>query len=163
MPVDGPISEKISNIEAFGQTLNLLMNLSRYLDIAANSVMAGTLNEKDRERFSKRAGQIYSELRTDILEMIQDDAYLKEGERMLRALEEESDLLEMALVVDQAHGWLETSIRHGAFGHRMKLLNIQLGLEEAAANAQLGEQREKAQVFEDRLSGKGKGSIGNYV
>lgn len=83
--------------------------------------------------------------------------------KMLREVNDDADLLEVALVADQAHMWLETSIRHGAFEHRMKLISIQLGLEEAAASAQLSEQREKVAIFEKRSNGTKDHSGGTYV
>lgn len=155
----GSLTEHVKDLEAFGQAFSLLMNLSKYLDMAGNSVMAGTLRPEDGRAFAQRAGSIYAELRGELLGLINDGTWSEVGHRMLRPLQGEVDLLEAALVVDQSHMWLETSIRRGAFQHRVKLLNLQLGLEEAAANAQLGEQLEKAQVFEKR-NGAGSKNLG---
>jgi len=156
------ISQKVSDIEAFGQAFNMMMNLSKYLDTAANSVLSGNLEMTTTGPLVRRAASIYDDLRDTILGLILDDDIRRNGERMLRKLEGEADVLEAALILDQSHCWLETSVRHGAFSHRVKLLDLQLGLEEAAANAQLSEQREKAELFEKRgTSGKSLG--GTYV
>jgi len=162
MTIEHSISHKVSDIEAFGQTLNLLMNLSKYLDTVANSVLGGTLSIDATKAFVSRVGMIYAELRAKILELTTDEDARAEGEAMLRPLHAEMDVLEVALVVDQSHCWLETSIRRGAFSHRVKLLGLQLGLEEAAANAQLSEQREKMELFEKRGADH-KNSNGAYV
>jgi len=156
------ISQKVSDIEAFGQAFNMMMNLSKYLDTAANSVLGGTLEITATAPFVRRAASIYAELRGTILGLILDEDIRSNGETMLRKLEGDVDVLEAALILDQSHCWLETSVRHGAFSHRVKLLDLQLGLEEAAANAQLSEQREKAELFEKRGTG-GKNVGGTYV
>lgn len=162
MTIEHSISHKVSDIEAFGQTFNMLMNLSKYLDTAANSVLGGNLGMEETKALVSRAGMIYAELRDTILELITDDGTKAQSAAMLRPLHAEMDVLEAALVVDQSHCWLETSIRRGAFSHRVKLLDLQLGLEEAAANAQLSEQREKVEFFEKRGNDH-KNSNGAYV
>lgn len=162
MTIEHSISHKVSDIEAFGQTFNMLMNLSKYLDTAANSVLGGNLDMSETKALVSRAGMIYAELRGTILELITDEGTKAQTGAMLRPLLTDMDVLEAALVVDQSHCWLETSIRRGAFSHRVKLLDLQLGLEEAAASAQLGEQREKAELFEKR-SGDHKNGNGAYV
>ena len=162
-PQTETLVDKVSDIETFGQAFNLLMNLSKYLDMAANSVMAGTLDIKSGEAFVRRAVDVYTDLRSTILDLIVDDNWATAGMAMLRPMEEVADILEAALVADQSHTWLETSIRRGAFEHRVKLLDMQLGLEQAAASAQLGEQLEKAQVFEKRHASNKNGGGGTYV
>jgi len=162
MTIDKSISQKVSDIEGFGQAFNMMMNLSKYLDTAANAVLGGTLTKDEAKLFVGRACSIYTELRGEILDLITDPQIQSECATKLRKLEGVDDVLEAALVVDQSHCWLETSIRHGAFSHRMKLLDLQLGLEEAAANAQLSEQREKVELFEKRSAGS-KSIGGTYV
>jgi hypothetical protein len=159
----GSLTDSVSDLETFGQAVNLLMNLSKYLDMAANSVMAGTLDVKSGEAFVRRAVDVYTDLRSTILDLIVDDIWATAGMTMLRPMEEVADILEAALVADQSHTWLETSIRRGAFEHRVKLLDMQLGLEQAAASAQLGEQLEKAQVFEKRHASNKNSGGGTYV
>lgn len=162
MTIEDSISHKVSDIESFGQAFNMMLNLSKYLDTAANAVLGGTLDKDDTKFFVERARSIYTELRGEILDLITDQQIRSECSTKLRELEGVGDILEAALVVDQSHCWLETSLRHGAFSHRMKLLDLQLGLEEAAANAQLSEQREKVELFEKRSSGT-KSAGGTYV
>lgn len=157
------LADKVADVEAFGQAFSLLTNLSKYLDMAANAVLAGTLDREQGAAFVRRAGEVYADLREEILNLIEDGDWRVAGGARMRPLEGVEDLLEAALVVDQSHIWLETSIRRGAFTHRVKLLGLQLGLEEAAANAQLGEQREKAQTFEKRHNQPKEVGGGAYV
>jgi hypothetical protein len=162
MTIEHSISHKVSDIEAFGQTLSMLMHLSKYLDTAANSVLGGNLVMTETKALVARAGTIYTELRGTILELITDKDTKAQSTAMLRPLHAEMDVLEAALVVDQSHCWLETSIRRGTFSHRVKILDLQLGLEEAAANAQLSEQRGKVEFFEKRGNDHKNGN-GAYV
>jgi hypothetical protein len=153
---------QIIDLETFGQSHHLLMNLSRYLDNAAAAVLAGSVAPASVAAFVRRAVALYGDLRERILALAGDGDFAARCSEMLRPLDGVEDPIEAALIADQAHTFLETALRDGAFTHRMQMLSLQLGLETAAASAQLGEQREKAQVFEHRLA-EPKGSTGTYL
>jgi hypothetical protein len=154
--------DMVSNIEEFGQAYTLMVNLSRYLDMVSSSVMAGNISDSGVLPFVRKAREVYGELRTMILTEISDDQLRGRAERMFRGLDGVENVLEAALIVDQAQAWLESELKHGAFTHRMNMMSLQLGLETAATNAQLGEQLEKAKVFESRTD-RGGMHTGNYV
>lgn len=154
--------EKISNPEAFGQVVSLLTNLSRYLDMVANAVLSGNASNSVAP-FTNRAVSIYEELRAKLIGFIVDDDLRTSAAAMLRTMDGVVDPIEAALVADQAQLWVETTLRYGAFSHKMNLISMQIGLEEAAVSAQLHEQREKALTFEHRINGGNSKVPGTYI
>jgi len=151
-----PIENNVVDLEHFGQLFSLMTNLSRYVDTAAGAVLAGTTTEDAIRSFGQRSVSMYTSLRSDILESISDEQLRRAGELRMLNIDPDCNVVEAAVVIDQAHVWLETTIRHGAFKHRVDLISMQLGVEAAAVSVQLGEQREKALVFENRLNGSDK-------
>lgn len=163
MEMNQPLFEQVSDIERLGQVHTLLTGLSKYLDTAASATFGGTLDGKAAEAFTARSILIYRELRSEILDLIMEGPAREQAATMLRDVGDAADLLEVALIADQAHMWLESGIRHGTFEHRIRLISVQLGLEEAAANAQLSEQRERAAIFEKRSNKPKDNTGGTYM
>jgi hypothetical protein len=154
------IEDKVVDIETFGQCYGLMLNLSRYLDNVAGGVLAGSIEIDAAAPFVKRAAGIYEDLRQQLVAQITDDELAAAASEMLRPLDADETVLEAALVVDQSQSWIDSTLKHGSFSHRIKLLGLQFGLEAAATTAQLGEQREKAESFQGRLT---TGAPGLYV
>lgn len=153
---------KISDPEAFGQVVSLMTNLSRYLDMVANAVLSGNA-APSVDAFTTRAVSIYEELRGRLIGFIIDEDLKAQAKEMLRSMANTTDPIEAALVADQAQLWVETTLRYGAFSHRMNLMSMQIGLETAAVSAQLHEQREKAMTFEHRMNGGQPKTPGTYL
>jgi hypothetical protein len=144
-------SDCIGDLEVFGRTYGLLVNLSRYLDNVAGGVVAGTVDGASVQPFADQAVVIYTDLRRVLLDQITDDSLAAAAGEMLRPLSSGVGVLEAALVADQSQAWVDATIRPGVFARRIKLAAMQLGLEEVATSAQLGEQSAKAAAVNRQL------------
>lgn len=122
-------SDSLINPADFATMGSRLAGLSRYVDNAATAFMRGRANASSFDGFLKQALVIYDDLRTEIIGCVTDEDLRSKGEAAMRQLDSDSDVLEAALTIDQAHGWVMGVLNRDSIVHQIAVTEYRMAEE----------------------------------
>lgn len=96
----------IRNSEGFGIALAQLTHLSRYVDAVATSVLNGNIGSGDCTAFVATARATYEQIRTELPTHFRLKRDRDRFTRILAELPDDIDVVQTAMLVDQAHAAL---------------------------------------------------------
>lgn len=106
-----------------------LAGLSRYVDNAATAFMRGRAEAASFDGFKKQALAIYGDLREELISCVTDEELRTQGEAAMRHLDADADILETALTIDQAHGWVMGVINRDSIVHQIAVSEFRMAEE----------------------------------
>jgi hypothetical protein len=161
LDASAPIADRVVDLENYGRLYNLLMGLSRYVDNIAGGLLAGNVAHGDVATFVGCAAKVYNDLRDEIVGEFKGAEDQDLARRRMQHLDAD-DVFATALLIDQSQLWMSSTMSSGSFADRIRITNMQFGIEAATTTQQFGELRNKIGSESSKLS-MTRGADGTYL